>query len=685
MTSSNNHSGQTPLSRNDYALGSSNGRDYFGGNIDDARIYQTALNSNAIAKVYSNALQNVCTAASHTGSSIIYQDIKMSEVDEGESRIENSNTIEVSVDATAPNVAFTSIGNGELLRIEEGKYRTISGSVTDPDSQSSNEEASGIASDRLLDLPFDTGRPYASVPWEAESLCQSDASCPSATTDGKNGNGMTFDGSSDYLLVDDEDMLDLNADYTVDGAWHHWACTFDVDSSIRTIYMDGEVLASKSTYGNIYQGSGDLTVGAANMTGSYPWAYFDGTLDEVLIFQRALSAGEIGKIASYEQVGDAPSLAVNFDLEANHGACSGDECPSVISNGVVGEALHFEWGDRVSIPDNDSLDLDHEFTIAFWVRPTKQMSNWEGLVGKPINEWTVRNYSFFIVNNDSATMMPSYRFRSGDCQSSIAVDGGGSLTEDKWHHLATTYDGSTVTFYVDGAAAATRNHTGGICQNDDPLQIGGASDNTFVGDLDELLIYRRPLSADEVSALAQTTKPTDIPILDATFNVNDPYLLPTRDLSGQSNTAYCEGGECPQPTQSMQPMADGRVGDAMRFDGVDDHLVVPGGLDLANKSFSVVFWAKRNSSGTNDFVFSQGRTATNEGLHIGFRDSDLFTCAFWYNGMNSDDTYTDNDWHQWVCTYDHHGGVRLLWSLCDRLHHRRCVKHYADDGLCGCG
>jgi hypothetical protein len=92
-------------------------------------------------------------------------------------------------------------------------------------------------------------------------------------------------------------------------------------------------------------------------------------------------------------------------------------------------------------------------------------------------------------------------------------------------------------------------------------------------------------------------------------------------------------------------------GTALAFDGSNDGVSVANS-NLANQSFSVAFWAKRNTAGTYDIAVGQGTGSNNTVLHVGFRSSNVFTCAFWNNDLDTPSTYTDSNWHHWACTYD---------------------------------
>ena len=92
---------------------------------------------------------------------------------------------------------------------------------------------------------------------------------------------------------------------------------------------------------------------------------------------------------------------------------------------------------------------------------------------------------------------------------------------------------------------------------------------------------------------------------------------------------------------------------ALTFDGSSQYGAAAGTIDLANRSFSVAMWVKRARTDTGEYFFSQGTShSANQALHIGFRSSNYFTCAFYANDLNTTTATADTDWHHYVCTYD---------------------------------
>ena len=75
---------------------------------------------------------------------------------------------------------------------------------------------------------------------------------------------------------------------------------------------------------------------------------------------------------------------------------------------------------------------------------------------------------------------------------------------DKWYNIVGVFDGSEVKVYVDGEEAASVKHDDGkIVDGDGPISIGDnnegiAPDYRFVGVIDEVAVYNRALSKNEI-------------------------------------------------------------------------------------------------------------------------------------------------------------------------------------------
>jgi len=104
------------------------------------------------------------------------------------------------------------------------------------------------------------------------------------------------------------------------------------------------------------------------------------------------------------------------------------------------------------------------------------------------------------------------------------------------------------------------------------------------------------------------------------------------------------------------------AGSTLQFNGVNQSVSTTQSINLANASFSVEFWAKRDGLNRYDLALVQGTTGVNSHtLHIGWRPSNLFTFAFWGDDLNTPTAYTDSGWHHWACTYDAASRNRLIY------------------------
>ena len=84
------------------------------------------------------------------------------------------------------------------------------------------------------------------------------------------------------------------------------------------------------------------------------------------------------------------------------------------------------------------------------------------------------------------------------------VQGNIVLQPNTWYHLACTYDGTDLKFYIDGNLTDTTTHVGGVIPNGGrDITIGGndAWGEYFDGVIDEVHIYNRALSEAEIQAL----------------------------------------------------------------------------------------------------------------------------------------------------------------------------------------
>lgn len=81
-----------------------------------------------------------------------------------------------------------------------------------------------------------------------------------------------------------------------------------------------------------------------------------------------------------------------------------------------------------------------------------------------------------------------------------------SLLSSAWHHLAATYDGTTLSLYVDGTSVASRTAPGSLTSNTNSLTIGNyaGGPGSIAGYIDEVLVANTTFSSSDITAISST-------------------------------------------------------------------------------------------------------------------------------------------------------------------------------------
>jgi hypothetical protein len=170
--------------------------------------------------------------------------------------------------------------------------------------------------------------------------------------------------------------------------------------------------------------------------------------------------------------------------------------------GKVGTAASFNGiNNQIIVSDSASLRLN-QFTIALWVYPTQEKTDFQPLVVKEDSSGNNRNYGLFIVPNSTQIRFAVW---AGDCATRLAGSSSGQLTLNTWNHVAFTYDGAEEKLYLNGVLdSSNAAAAGSLCQAAVPVKIGmeNSAFQPFSGDLDDIQIYNQALSAQGVSTLS---------------------------------------------------------------------------------------------------------------------------------------------------------------------------------------
>jgi subtilisin family serine protease len=170
------------------------------------------------------------------------------------------------------------------------------------------------------------------------------------------------------------------------------------------------------------------------------------------------------------------------------------------ATGEAGQAFSLSGSNYVSVPDAPALNPTNAMTIECWLYRQAVIGSFNPVVKKSgtTGGGTANGYSLeFDVNN---ILFWIYSSNGGWRSSGDTVP----IQLGRWYHIAGVYDGAHLLVYTNGQLAASASASGSIIPSVNTLRIG--SDPTdpsrgFKGSVDEVSIYNRALSSNEIAAI----------------------------------------------------------------------------------------------------------------------------------------------------------------------------------------
>lgn len=219
-----------------------------------------------------------------------------------------------------------------------------------------------------------------------------------------------------------------------------------------------------------------------------------------------------GLVAYWRADGNAKSLFGKLDGKLAGGA--------TFAGGLNGRAFLFNGhGATVKIPGGSDFDFGDKVTIEFWMKAAtgNSMRSYQGLVTSDF--WWVSLTSGYTPNIGVNFGISTDGGRSF-AETANPNGGGCVVSAGEWHHVAGVYDGAELQLYVDGTPAGRPlSHAGAISKipSRSFVAIGSEDGRSTAPDcvgtryfndlIDEIGIYRRALSPDEIAAIYDFGKP----------------------------------------------------------------------------------------------------------------------------------------------------------------------------------
>ena len=190
---------------------------------------------------------------------------------------------------------------------------------------------------------------------------------------------------------------------------------------------------------------------------------------------------------------------------ANNGSCN---YVTHITNGQIDGADDFNGSNSfINAPSTSDLRPTRDMSVSLWINPDASMADWACPLA---NAWDdggkESGYSMSYVTGKLRFMIETASMANNEWNSNP----GYAITVGSWQHVAGTYDGSTIRYYVDADQKETRSASGNINWNFSPqgFYIGkfhdNNEDNYYDGKVDEVRISDIARSADWLWADQQT-------------------------------------------------------------------------------------------------------------------------------------------------------------------------------------
>ncbi len=277
----------------------------------------------------------------------------------------------------------------------------------------------------------------------------------------------------------------------VAGTWYHVAFTYDKATSRQVVFVNGEITSDtiEGAWGDSDGTNIPLQIGG-----------IDGCLDEVKVYDHALPDDEVMALA--EELAPielpVPFLSFPFDGDPDDvtgtytGTLDADVSLTTDRFGTPDSAYAFGGG-HITVAEPSNLDDFDGVSVSAFLRQDTFLTGNNVLVGKWSFNQASEQWGLFVTGDDNLVAIGrADRFGTRD---------DAAYSTGVWYHVAMTYDKTSgrERTYVDGVLVL--DATAGAYGDSDgtvlPLEIGGLD-----GALDDVQVFDRELTADEVAALA---------------------------------------------------------------------------------------------------------------------------------------------------------------------------------------
>ena len=475
--------------------------------------------------------------------------------------------------------------------------------------------------------------------------------------------------------------------------WYHAAATYDQPSGTWRLFLNGALerqVILGSAFIPEHTSIQDLGIGSALTSNGTAAGFFAGQIDEVRVWNTAHTMSQIRDTLNQE-VTSATGLVARWGLNEGTGTTVDDSVgatDSVTFAGTPTWSNGYPFNPTAVTPSDYALDFTgtnsyvdvgnpaalnlSEFTLEAWIRKgaggsTTNTGN-GGVLAYPIIskgraevETPAADINYFMGIDAAGHLVADFEEAADGATPGLnhPVVGLITIPNDEWHHVATTYDGTTMAVYVDGVldrglsigqppntagtppvGIGTAMNSRGLRGSDANVFTGGS----FDGSIDEVRIWDTARTQEEIQASKDVEVP-GAPGLLARYGFNEGSGTLAGDSGGDDHSAiifnapWISGFSVGTAPPTCVPNC------ALDFSSASQQYVSfgdPNSLDLSR--FTVETWFRRDGAG----VFGTTGTDGFNGIPLVTHGSQQAETPAnvnmnWYLGIDSKGTATTAD------------------------------------------
>jgi len=270
-------------------------------------------------------------------------------------------------------------------------------------------------------------------------------------------------------------------------------------SGIVNITIKGNSPPTHST--PILNSTSPLNTTSANLT-VYNQSTSDADAEPVKnIINWKLNATSFEKLIMPFEGGSSSSSTSDYSTYSNTGTVTGATWSSSLGyDGLGAYTFDSSSSDYIAIATDQSLNFSQScaFTQMAWIQPNHSDTSWHGFLGHQGAGGSTRMPSMWIYDNTEIHA----GFGDGTAWRSFTTTTD-PITENTWNHVAAVFDGTNYKIFVNGVEEYSQTGSWtGQCPNPSYAQLDiGRVDNYFNGTIDDVRVYSRDLSAQQIAAI----------------------------------------------------------------------------------------------------------------------------------------------------------------------------------------